>query len=96
MAFGITQWVVVSVLLWIATAASLAAGTYCDTSTNIHFAHIWVCIIKNSHIYSKLIIPMSNVLLDYDYSNSFRHDGGHIDLDILSTDVERVETTGSS
>ena len=33
---------VVSVLLWIATAASLAAGTYCETSTSIHFAHIWV------------------------------------------------------
>ena len=40
--FGVTQWVVISVLLWIATAASLAAGTYCVTSRNIHFAHIWV------------------------------------------------------
>lgn len=41
-AFGVTQWVVVSVLLWIATAGSLAAGTYCETSKSIHFAHIWV------------------------------------------------------
>jgi hypothetical protein len=42
LAFGVTQWLVVSILLWIATAASLAAGTYCATSNNIHFAHIWV------------------------------------------------------
>ena len=42
MSFGVTQWVVVSVLLWIATAGSLAAGTYCETSKSIHFAHIWV------------------------------------------------------
>ncbi|KIM95989.1 hypothetical protein OIDMADRAFT_183452 [Oidiodendron maius Zn] len=44
--FGVTQWVVISVLLWIATAASLAAGTYCVTSRNIHFAHIWITIVR--------------------------------------------------
>jgi hypothetical protein len=49
LAFGVTQWVVISVLLWIATAGSLAAGTYCVTSRNFHFAHIWVsnCIFSD-------------------------------------------------
>ncbi|MCJ1454278.1 hypothetical protein MMC28_004630 [Mycoblastus sanguinarius] len=44
--FGVLQWVPISLILWIATAISLAAGTYCITSSNIHFAHIWISIIR--------------------------------------------------
>jgi hypothetical protein len=40
--FGVLQWVPVSIILWIATAISLAAGTYCINSNNIHFTKIWV------------------------------------------------------
>lgn len=37
------QLIPVSIVLWIATAISLAVGTYCETSNSPHFAHLWVC-----------------------------------------------------
>jgi membrane protein YdbS with pleckstrin-like domain len=33
-------------IIWIATAASTAAGTYCASSNSPHFAHIWITIFK--------------------------------------------------
>jgi hypothetical protein len=35
-----------SILIWVAQTASLAAGTYCKRSNNVHFAHIWLAILK--------------------------------------------------
>ncbi|KAG0652534.1 Transmembrane [Hyphodiscus hymeniophilus] len=42
----VIQWIPVSILLWIAAAASLAAGTYCGTSNKPHFAHIWITLLR--------------------------------------------------
>ncbi|OCK91020.1 uncharacterized protein K441DRAFT_642148 [Cenococcum geophilum 1.58] len=42
----VLQFIPVSVILWIATAASMAAGTYCATSNRLYFAHIWIIIIR--------------------------------------------------
>ena len=47
----VLQFIPVSVILWIATATSMAAGTYCATSTKLYFAHIWVrrkCSSRNN------------------------------------------------
>ncbi|KAH7411969.1 organic solute transporter Ostalpha-domain-containing protein [Phaeosphaeria sp. MPI-PUGE-AT-0046c] len=44
--YGVLQFIPTSMILWIATAASLAAGTYCKSSNNIHFAHIWITVLK--------------------------------------------------
>lgn len=43
--YSVLQFIPTSVVVWIATAASLAAGTYCKQSNSIHFAHIWLAII---------------------------------------------------
>ncbi|KAF2488958.1 hypothetical protein BU16DRAFT_432529, partial [Lophium mytilinum] len=40
------KFIPVSIILWIATVASLAAGTYCSNSNKIYFVHIWVTVIK--------------------------------------------------
>lgn len=42
----VLQFVPVSAILWIATAISMAVGTYCATSNKPYFAHIWITIIK--------------------------------------------------
>lgn len=42
----VLQFIPVSIILWIATAASLAAGTYCARSNKPYFAHIWITIIR--------------------------------------------------
>ena len=42
----VLQFIPVSAILWIATAISLAAGTYCKQSNSIHFAHIWITILN--------------------------------------------------
>jgi hypothetical protein len=44
-AIGSSQFPVVMLIVLIATEFSLAVGTYCATSNNIHFAHIWLTII---------------------------------------------------
>ncbi|KAF2802925.1 uncharacterized protein BDZ99DRAFT_468590 [Mytilinidion resinicola] len=44
--YMVLQFIPVSVILWIATAASLAAGTYCSNSNSIYFVHIWVTVIR--------------------------------------------------
>ena len=47
----VLQFIPVSVILWIATATSMAAGTYCATSNKLYFAHIWVrrkCSSRNN------------------------------------------------
>ncbi|KAI9754079.1 MAG: exosome nuclease subunit [Chaenotheca gracillima] len=41
------QYTVVKPILVIAQDASIAAGTYCATSRNIHFAHIWIVIFDS-------------------------------------------------
>lgn len=40
------QFLPVSIVVWVATAISLAVGTYCATSNSPRFAHIWISIIK--------------------------------------------------
>ena len=40
------QFIPTSIIVWLATAISLAVGTYCKQSNSIHFAHIWIAIIK--------------------------------------------------
>ena len=44
--YGVLQFIPTSIILWIATAISLAVGTYCKQSNNIHFAHIWLTVFK--------------------------------------------------
>ncbi len=44
--YGVLQFIPTSILLWIATAVSLAAGSYCKQSNSIHFAHVWITAIK--------------------------------------------------
>ncbi|KAF2092690.1 hypothetical protein NA57DRAFT_82054 [Rhizodiscina lignyota] len=46
LAFMVVQWLPISIILWIATAISLAVGTYCVDSNSIHFAHIWITILR--------------------------------------------------
>ncbi|OCL13549.1 hypothetical protein AOQ84DRAFT_385338 [Glonium stellatum] len=42
----VLQFIPVSIILWIATAASMAAGTYCATSNKPYFAHIWITVLQ--------------------------------------------------
>jgi hypothetical protein len=65
LAFGVLQWIPMSIILWIATVISLAVGTYCSNSNNIHFAHIWVRI-PSSEV-DRVLLTLS----DYHPSNSF-------------------------
>jgi hypothetical protein len=46
LSFMVLQWIPVTIISWVATMIALAAGTYCLTSNNIHFAHIWITIIR--------------------------------------------------
>jgi hypothetical protein len=42
----VLQYFPVSIIIWIATAISLAVGTYCSASNKPRFAHIWLQVIK--------------------------------------------------
>ncbi|ENI06331.1 hypothetical protein COCC4DRAFT_135661 [Bipolaris maydis ATCC 48331] len=44
--YGVLQFIPTSIILWIATAISLAAGTYCKQSNSVHFAHIWITVLN--------------------------------------------------
>ncbi|KAH7093706.1 organic solute transporter Ostalpha-domain-containing protein [Paraphoma chrysanthemicola] len=44
--YGVLQFIPTSIIIWIATIISLAVGTYCKQSNNIHFAHIWITALK--------------------------------------------------
>jgi len=44
--YGTLQFIPTSIFIWIATAGSLAAGFYCKASNSIHFAHIWLAVLK--------------------------------------------------
>jgi hypothetical protein len=48
----------ISVILWIATAVSVAAGTYCKRSNSVHFAHIWLKVLQ---IYSTTVAILSSI-----------------------------------
>lgn len=42
----VLQYFPVSIIVWIATAISIAVGTYCAASNKPKFAHIWIQVIK--------------------------------------------------
>ncbi|KAL5398528.1 hypothetical protein PMIN02_001393 [Paraphaeosphaeria minitans] len=42
----VLQYFPVSIVVWLATANSLAVGTYCGASNKPRFAHIWLQVIK--------------------------------------------------
>ncbi|KAH3909842.1 hypothetical protein HBI56_130860 [Parastagonospora nodorum] len=44
--YGTLQFIPTSIFIWISTAGSLAAGFYCKASNSIHFAHIWLAVLK--------------------------------------------------
>jgi hypothetical protein len=44
--YFVLQFIPTSIIIWIASAASLAAGTYCAASNSPHFAHIWITVLK--------------------------------------------------
>ncbi|KAF2008160.1 hypothetical protein P154DRAFT_614529 [Amniculicola lignicola CBS 123094] len=44
--YMVLQYIPVSAIVWIASAASNAAGTYCAESNSPHFAHIWITVVK--------------------------------------------------
>ena len=44
--YGVLQFIPTSIIIWVATVSSLAAGTYCKASNSIHFAHIWLTVLK--------------------------------------------------
>lgn len=44
--YGVLQFIPTSIIIWIATAVSLAVGSYCKQSNSIHFAHIWITTLK--------------------------------------------------
>ncbi|KAI4712395.1 hypothetical protein J4E89_002662 [Alternaria sp. Ai002NY15] len=43
--YGVLQFIPTSIVIWIATAATLATGTYCQQSNDVHFAHLWLTIL---------------------------------------------------
>ena len=43
--YGVLQFIPTSIVIWIATAATLATGTYCKQSNDVHFAHLWLTIL---------------------------------------------------
>jgi hypothetical protein len=44
--YGVLQLIPTSIIIWLVTVISLAVGTYCKQSNSIHFAHIWITILK--------------------------------------------------
>ncbi|KAJ4299331.1 hypothetical protein N0V90_004576 [Kalmusia sp. IMI 367209] len=44
--YMVLQYFPVSIIVWVATAISLAVGTYCGASNKPRFAHIWLSVIK--------------------------------------------------
>ncbi|KAG9185370.1 hypothetical protein G6011_07914 [Alternaria panax] len=43
--YGVLQFIPTSIIIWIATAATLATATYCKQSNSTHFAHLWLTIL---------------------------------------------------
>lgn len=43
--YHVLQFIPVSIVLWVATIATFATGTYCKQSNSFHFAHIWLAIL---------------------------------------------------
>ncbi|CAN9148750.1 unnamed protein product [Alternaria alternata] len=43
--YGVLQFIPTSIIIWIATAATLATGAYCKQSNSVHFAHLWLTIL---------------------------------------------------
>ncbi|KAF2654308.1 hypothetical protein K491DRAFT_475875 [Lophiostoma macrostomum CBS 122681] len=44
--YSVLQFIPISLLLWLVTVITVAASVYCAQSNSIHFAHIWVQVIK--------------------------------------------------
>jgi hypothetical protein len=44
--YGVLQLIPMSIIIWLATIISLAVGTYCKQSNSVHFAHIWITVLK--------------------------------------------------
>ena len=44
--YGVLQFIPTSIIIWIATATTLAAGVFCKQSNSPHFAHIWIAVLK--------------------------------------------------
>lgn len=42
----VLQYIPISIFIWIVTCITVATGSYCATSNNPHFAHIWLTVIK--------------------------------------------------
>ncbi|PSN72265.1 hypothetical protein BS50DRAFT_569796 [Corynespora cassiicola Philippines] len=42
----VLQFIPTSLIIWVATCITLAAGVYCKTSNSTHFAHIWITVFK--------------------------------------------------
>ncbi|CAA9962633.1 Solute-trans-a domain containing protein [Pyrenophora teres f. maculata] len=43
--YSVLQFIPVSIMLWIATGATLITDKYCKQSNSIHFAHIWLMVL---------------------------------------------------
>jgi hypothetical protein len=56
--YGVLQFIPTSIIIWIATIATLATGTYCKQSNNVHFAHIWLTILVG---YTTAVAVISSV-----------------------------------
>lgn len=85
LAFGVLQWVPVSIITWIATIIALAASTYCATSNKPHFAHIWVRFSSCSKLCTLLQTVANTPPLDYDYSHGFHSFRHHLHTSFLQT-----------
>ncbi|KAF1848863.1 uncharacterized protein K460DRAFT_393833 [Cucurbitaria berberidis CBS 394.84] len=44
--YGVLQYIPTSIILWIAAVISLAVGSFCRQSNSVHFANIWITVIK--------------------------------------------------
>ncbi|KAF1931206.1 uncharacterized protein M421DRAFT_417864 [Didymella exigua CBS 183.55] len=44
--YGVLQFIPTSIIIWIGTIITLAVGKYCRQSNSVHFAHLWITILK--------------------------------------------------
>lgn len=44
--YAVLQFIPTSIIVWFGSIITLATGTYCAASNNIHFAHIWITVLK--------------------------------------------------
>jgi hypothetical protein len=42
----VLQFIPISIIVWLSTCITLAAGVYCGASNSRHFASIWLSVIK--------------------------------------------------